>query len=101
MQQPVLTIQKTAPNNPLVVGQDTEIRRVADIQARVTVPPVIFTWYEPIYEERDVCRTANVGETPNCKTSPGLTINDGVSDTEMVFKECRRHVEHLPDTVAS
>ena len=44
---------------------------------------------------------ANVGETPNCKTGSGSTINDGVSDTEMVFKECRMHVEHLPDAIAS
>lgn len=101
MQQPVLVIQKTAPNNPLVVGQDTENRRGADIQVRVTVPPVIFTWYEPIYEERDVCRSANSGETANCNTGAGSAINDGVSDTEMVFKECRTHVEHLPDAVAS
>jgi hypothetical protein len=101
MQQPVLVIQKTAPNNPLVVGQDTENRRGADIQVRVTVPPVIFTWYEPIYEERDVCRSASSGETANCNTGAGSVINDGVSDTEMVFKECRTHVEHLPDAVAS
>lgn len=85
--------------SPGVVGQDTENRRGADIQVRVTVPPVIFTWYEPIYEERDVCRSANSGETANCNTGAGSAINDGVSDTEMVFKECRTHVEHLPDAV--
>ena len=67
MQQPVLTIQKTAPNNPLVVGQDTETRRGADIQAKVTIPPVIFTWHEPIYEERDICRAASAGETPTAR----------------------------------
>jgi len=101
MQQPVLTIQKTAPNNPLVVGQDTENRRGADIQARVTIPPVIFTWHEPIYEKRNICRAAGTGETPNCNTGSGSSINDGVSDTQMEFKECRTHVEHLPDAVAS
>jgi hypothetical protein len=101
MQQPVLTIQKTAPNNPLVVGQDSESRRGADIQSKVTVPPVIFTWHEPIYEERDICRSANTGEIPNCKTGSVSTVNDGVSAKEKVFKECRTHVEHLPDAVAS
>jgi hypothetical protein len=101
MQQPVLTIQKTAPSNPLVVGQDTETRRGADIQASVTVPPVIFTWYEPIYEERDICRSANSGEAADCNTGSGSVVNDGISDTERVFKECRVHVEHLPDAVAS
>jgi hypothetical protein len=101
MQQPVLTIQKIAPNHPLVVGQDTENRRGADIQTMVTVPPVIFTWHEPIYEKRSICRLANVGEIPNCNTGSGSILNDGVSDTVMVFKECRTHVEHLPDAVAS
>ena len=101
MQQPVLAIQKTAPNDPLVVGQDTENRRGADIQARVTIPPVIFTWYEPIYEKRNICRAARVGETPNCNTGSGSSVNDGVSETQMVFKECKTHVEHLPDAVAS
>jgi hypothetical protein len=101
IQQPVLTIQKIAPNHPLVIGQDTENRRGADIQAIVTVPPVIFTWYEPIYEELDICRLVNEGEIPNCKTGSGSSIYDGISDTEMVFKECQTHVEQLPDAVAS
>ena len=62
IQQPTASIQKTAPNNPLVVGQDTEERRGADVQARVTIPPVIFTWYEPIYEEQEICE---IPVTPN------------------------------------
>lgn len=99
IQQPTLSIQKTAPNNPLVVGQDSQERRGADVQIAVTVPPVIFTWYEPIYEEKDVCRSPGAGETPNCKQSSSSTLNDGVSDTEQVFKECRQHIEHLPDAI--
>jgi hypothetical protein len=72
-----------------VVGQDTENRRGADVQARVTIPPVIFTWYEPIYEDEEVCEpSTTVGGAPVCRT-------------ESVFKECREHVEHLPDAVAS
>ena len=101
LQQPVLLIQKTAPNNPLVVGQDPQTRRGADIQARVTIPPVIFTWYEPIYEERDICRAVRAGETADCNTGLGSSVKDGVSDTILVFKECRTHVERLPDPVAS
>lgn len=101
IQQPALSIQKTAPNNPLVVGQDTQERRGADVQIAVTVPPVIFTWYEPIYEEEDVCRDPGAGETPNCKKSASSTIDDGVSDTKLVFKECRQHVEQLPDTITN
>lgn len=101
IQQPVLTIRKTAPSYPLVVGQDADHRRGADVQVNVTVPPVIFTWYEPIYEDRDVCRAMNAGEIPNCNRGIGSTLHDGVLDTERVFKECRLHVEHLPDAVAS
>ena len=101
VQQPTATIKKIAPNNPLVVGQDTKERRGADVQASITVPPVIFTWYEPIYEEQHVCRGAGSGETPDCRTGSGSAGNDGVSDTERVFKECRQHVEHLPDAVVS
>jgi hypothetical protein len=69
------------------------------VQIAVTVPPVIFTWYEPIYEEEDICREPGAGETPNCKQSGASTINDGVSDTELVFKECLQHVEQLPDAI--
>lgn len=89
IQQPTLSIQKTAPSNPLVVGQDTENRRGADVIAKITIPPVIFTWHEPIYEDREVCEpSAVVGGAPVCRT-------------ESFFKECREHVEHLPDAVAS
>ena len=100
IQQPTLTIKKLAPANPLVVGQDPE-KRGADVQAMVTIPPVIFVWHEPIYEEEEYCRAANTGETPNCKTSSASTVNDGVEDSELVFKECLRHVENLPDAVAT
>lgn len=88
VQQPTATIQKIAPNNPLVVGQDTQDRRGADIEVSITVPPVIFTWYEAIYEDQEFCTTPVNGGTPTCTT-------------ESVFKECRQHVEHLPDAVAS
>jgi len=101
IQQPVLSIQKIAPNNPLVVGQDTGNRRGADIQAKVTIPPVIFIWYEPIYETRTVCRIAKTGETPNCNTGSGSKVNDGIFVSVTVLKECRKHLEHLPDAVAS
>ncbi|PKO16649.1 MAG: hypothetical protein CVU39_07445 [Chloroflexi bacterium HGW-Chloroflexi-10] len=88
MQQPAASIQKIAPNNPLVVGQDTQTRRGADVQVSVVIPPVIFTWYEPIYEEYEVCATPTPYGTPVCTT-------------ESIFKECRQHIEQLPDSVAS
>jgi hypothetical protein len=100
IQEPTLQIQKLAPTNPLVVGQDPE-KRGADVQATVTIPPVIFVWHEPIYEATDYCRPANVGETPECKASDGSLVDDGVKATHVVFKECLRHVEYLPDAVTS
>jgi hypothetical protein len=101
LQQPVLAIRKIAPNQPLVVGQDPETRRGADVEAAVTIPPVIFTWFEAIYEDRDVCRPANEGEFPNCIRGEGILQNNGVTAQERVFKECRKHVENLPDAVAT
>ncbi len=46
---PVLTIEKIAPDHPLVVGQDPA-KRGADIQAFVSIPPVVFTWYEQVQD---------------------------------------------------
>jgi hypothetical protein len=87
--QPTIVIQKTAPNFVLVFGQDRQTRRGADVQAIITIPPVIFTWHEAIYEDHEVCDPPLlVGELPVCRT-------------ETVFKECRIHVEYLPDAVAS
>jgi hypothetical protein len=98
---PSLGINKSAPAHPLVIGQDPQNKRGVDIQVNVTIPPVIFTWHEPIYENRDVCRGPRAGESPNCKTSSEASSDDGVKDSERVFKECREHVEHLPDAAAS
>ena len=100
IQQPTLSIRKTAPENPLVVGQDPE-KRGADIQVSVNVPPVIYTWFEPIYEEVDVCRGLDAGETADCRQSSSSLVNDGKSDSELVLVDCRQHVEHLPDPVTS
>lgn len=101
IKQPTVLIQKTAPNNPIVVGQDTQERHGADVQVSITIPPVIFTWYEPIYEKRDVCRKPWKGETPNCNQGSGTGPDDGVADKVQVFKECKQHIEQLPDAVAS
>ena len=49
--------EKVAPPKPVVVGQDPE-KRGADVELRVTIPPVIFTWYE--------ARTTNI-----CEYAPG------------------------------
>lgn len=81
------SIQKTGPAHPLVIGQDPERKRGADISASVSVPPVIFTWYEPVYEEKEICKYNANGVY--------------VCNTKKVFKECRKHVENLPDRVVT
>ena len=101
IQQPSLRIENVAPTHPLVVGQDEKTRRGADIEIQVSVPPVVFTWHEPVYEEREICRRAEPGETPTCRTGLGLVELDGVIDTETIFKECHPHVERLPDAVST
>jgi hypothetical protein len=101
IQEAMLVIEKLSPAYPLVIGQDTQLRRGADVEISITIPPVIFTWYEPIYEEREICRSAGASESPNCNTGSGSLVDDGVHDIERIFKECREHVEHLPDAVTS
>jgi hypothetical protein len=87
--QPSVVIFKTAPSFVLVIGQDRQNRRGGDVEVKVTIPPVIFTWQEAIYEDHEVCDPPlHVGELPVCRT-------------ETVFKECHTHVEHLQDAVAS
>ena len=54
------SVYKAAPQNPVVVGQD-DARRGADIMADVTVPPVIYTWYEAIPVYVDDCRAYKSG----------------------------------------
>jgi len=95
---PVLSVQRVAPAFPLVVGQDPE-RRGADVRATVSIPPVIFTWYElvPVFESQ--CREAEAGEQGRCKTAPEKTYLNGVWETVHVRDDCRQHVEVYPEPV--
>lgn len=84
--QPSLSILPVAPTYPLVVGQDKD-KRGADVQASVSIPPVIYTWYEPIFETNNVCRDGSDG-TPTCKK-------------EKTFKGCQAHREELPEQITN
>src|SRR5689334_21138784 len=84
--QPSLSINSVDPGYPLVVGQDKD-KRGADVQASVSIPPVIYTWYEPIFETNNVCRDGTDG-TPVCKK-------------EKTFKGCEAHREALPEQVTN
>ena len=84
--QPSLSIAPVDPGYPLVVGQDKD-KRGADIQVSVNIPPVIYTWYEPIFETENVCRDGSDG-TPTCKK-------------EKTFKGCQTHSESLPEKITN
>ncbi|MEI7844308.1 MAG: hypothetical protein WCK35_00755 [Chloroflexota bacterium] len=84
---PSLSITAGAPNYPLVVGQDPE-KRGADVQASVAIPPVIYTWHEPIFETERVCRGGTNGIPQTCRNV-------------QIFKGCRAHRETLPEQITS
>ena len=112
--QPTLTIQKVAPDHPLVIGQDPA-KRGADIQASVSIPPVIFTWYEQV-QDPPTCKYDGTGEGKGCP-SPGnqykrVTDADGNSiswstnmEKSVYWKSvdgdtrCIKHEETLPERI--
>jgi hypothetical protein len=100
-----LTIQKIAPENPLVVGQDPE-RRGADIQVSVSIPPVIFTWYRQV-QDPPTCEYTADGDGEGCPGPGSQYDNDWVytmennPNYEVVEGEihCIQHVEILPEPI--
>jgi hypothetical protein len=105
--QPSLAIQKIAPDHPLVVGQDPA-KRGADIQASVSIPPVVLTWYEQI-QDPPTCEADPSGNSEGC---PGPGDQYG-NDWEVWMEgnpayqfvdgaiHCIKHVEILPENIAS
>ena len=104
---PRLAIQKIAPENPLVIGQDPD-KRGADIQASVEIPPVILTWYEEI-QDPPVCESVESGDGTGCPGpgsryenasgwDPSMENNPNwqVEDGEI---QCIEHVEVLPEAI--
>ena len=61
---PELVIQKIAPDHPLVVGQDPA-KRGADIQISAVIPPVVFTWYQPV-QDPPTCHASSDGKGSGC-----------------------------------
>jgi hypothetical protein len=105
-EQPTLVIQKVAPDNPLVVGQDPE-KRGADIQASVTIPPVILTWYEEI-QDPPTCEYDASGNGSGCP-GPGSRYDNNWDPSmednpnyEVVDGEihCIEHVEIVPEPIS-
>jgi hypothetical protein len=91
---PTLTINPTAPNYPVVVGQDPDQRGV-DVEGSVTIPPVIYTWYEPVYEDVVECRLAGSGVS-DCTRPSG---RPGYLRTVPSLTDCIMHQEELPERI--
>ncbi len=98
------------PPFPVVVGQDRQRKRGADLMWRVEIPPVIYTWYEEraVNSER-ICRYVGKGNGSGCP-GPGSQYKE-VIGSEVGWKawmigddewraegkkpeiECIKHVE--------
>jgi hypothetical protein len=94
-------VKKIAPVNPVVIGQDPQ-KRGADIEANVTVPPVVYTWYEAIPVYGEYCKPWRWGdEGEACQVNWYDAWNTGTLQTYISRYECRQHVEIYPDQVVS
>jgi hypothetical protein len=102
---PAISIQKIAPDYPLVIGPDPE-KRGADIQAVVSIPPVIFTWYEEV-QDPPTCERSGAGNGGGCPgpasryDNPWTPVMENNPAYEVVDGEihCIAHVEILPEPI--
>ncbi len=102
--------RKVAPPNPIVVGQDPE-RRGVDVELRVTIPPVVFTWYEA--QTREICEFSPGRDGSGCP-APGDQYDEVIGEdgesadwvSSMANNaywqassqtECLQHIEIFPD----
>lgn len=100
---PSLSISKTGPSNPLVVGQDPD-RRGADVSFSVVVPPTVYTYYVPIpiYEDVKLCvgnedGTSVVGGNCTAGSVKGTLINT----RPLVRVDCEKHVEVYAEPIGA
>lgn len=102
--------EKTAPPKPVVVGQDPE-KRGADVELLVTIPPVIFTWYEA--KDTHICQYQSDGDGQGCpgpashydnvidadghRTDWDASMEDDPNWEARTETRCIQHVEVFPD----
>jgi hypothetical protein len=89
-----ITINPTAPNYPVAVGQDPD-RRGVDVSASASIPPVVYTWYEPEYEDVEECRASGSGAS-NCTRPSG---NPGWLRTVPHLIGCEMRQEIYPERI--
>ncbi len=104
------TGEKTNPLKPVVVGQDPE-KRGADVELRITIPPVIFTWYEANIIR--TCEYSDGGDGSGCpgpanrydsiidangsETSWDVSMENNPTWEDLQETECIQHIEVFPD----
>lgn len=111
---PTLAIRKIAPDHPLVVGQDPA-KRGADIQASISIPPVVFTWSEQV-QDPPTCEFDSSGNGHGC-AGPGSRYKSVIDQSGSHISwsssmenntswkvvdgqiHCIQHVEVLPETI--
>lgn len=103
---PSLSITKTGPSNPLVVGQDPD-RRGADVSFSVAVPPTVYTYYIPIpiYENVQICMANEDGSAVaggNCKAGSSTTNNGKTYNIRQLMRvDCEKHVEVYAEPIGT
>jgi len=84
---------KIAPPNPVVIGQDPELRGV-DVRVNVLVPPVIYHFFVTVPHADPVCAADPSGHGAGCQGHP----SDPHWKTEVhVWYECVEHTQVFPD----
>jgi hypothetical protein len=101
-----MSIVKTAPYSPLVVGQDPD-KRGADIAYTATVPPTVYTYYKaiPVYRTVQVCTPNADGSIPagaNCYSGQSSVFNGILEDDEKLdHVDCEKHVLYYAESVTA
>ena len=84
---------KTAPQNPVVIGQDPE-RRGVDVKVNVLIPPVVYHTFEAVPHADPVCVPDETGAGAGCPDHPA----DPNWKTEVnIWYECVEHTQVFPD----
>jgi hypothetical protein len=94
---PSYSIYKVAPNDPLVVGQDSN-KRGADVGYSVTIPPTVYTYYiaKPVYKTIQTCTVeGGCGTSAASKKLGGKVVNATVLD----HVDCEKHVEVYQESI--
>lgn len=84
---------KTAPENPVVIGQDPE-RRGVDVRINVLIPPVVYHSFVVIPHADPVCVSDPDGLSTGCPDHPGSPW--WKTEIELWY-ECVEHTQVFPD----